>query len=148
MKPKRKRCHTELFKPAMKLVLSIGIVVAVSQQITGINPFSFYAPMIFRTIGDWYGRLLFPGILVGVINLVFTILASSLSTANVNRHSLAGWRALPSVCSLLSYGFNQAGLHTWRNPQNPASEIDRTTPSSHAGTNLQQRRGVQSRNIG
>ena len=37
-----------LFKPALRLVLTIGIVVAVLQQITGINSVFFYAPMIFE----------------------------------------------------------------------------------------------------
>lgn len=36
----------ELFRPSMKLVLTIGISVAVLQQITGINAIFFYAPMI------------------------------------------------------------------------------------------------------
>ena len=48
----------ELFRPAMKLVLTIGIVVAVLQQITGINSVFFYAPMIFEQSGNRY-RCLF-----------------------------------------------------------------------------------------
>ena len=42
---------SDLFKPAMRLVLTIGIVVAVLQQITGINSVFFYAPMIFEQSG-------------------------------------------------------------------------------------------------
>ncbi|MEL6589893.1 MAG: MFS transporter, partial [Bacteroidota bacterium] len=42
---------SEIFKPAMRLVLTIGIVIAVLQQITGINSVFFYAPMIFKQSG-------------------------------------------------------------------------------------------------
>jgi MFS family permease len=41
----------ELFQPAMKLVLTIGISIAILQQITGINSVFFYAPMIFEQSG-------------------------------------------------------------------------------------------------
>ena len=39
---------SDLFKSAMRLVLTVGIVIAVLQQITGINSVFFYAPMIFE----------------------------------------------------------------------------------------------------
>jgi SP family arabinose:H+ symporter-like MFS transporter len=65
----------ELFKPAMKLVLLIGIVVAVLQQITGINSVFFYAPMIFEQSGIGTDASFSQAILVGLTNLVFTILA-------------------------------------------------------------------------
>ena len=41
----------ELFRPAMRLVLTVGIVIAILQQITGINSVFFYAPMIFEQSG-------------------------------------------------------------------------------------------------
>ena len=40
-----------LFKPSLKLVLTIGIVIGILQQITGINSVFFYAPMIFEQSG-------------------------------------------------------------------------------------------------
>ncbi|GAB4329825.1 MAG: sugar porter family MFS transporter [Flammeovirgaceae bacterium] len=65
----------ELFKPSMKLVLSIGIVLAVLQQITGINSVFFYAPMIFEQSGIGTDASFVQAILVGITNLVFTIVA-------------------------------------------------------------------------
>ncbi|MYF70268.1 MAG: sugar porter family MFS transporter, partial [Proteobacteria bacterium] len=41
----------ELFQPAMRLVLTIGLSVAILQQITGINSVFFYAPIIFEQSG-------------------------------------------------------------------------------------------------
>ena len=68
----------ELFKPAMRLVLTIGIVVAILQQITGINSVFFYAPMIFKQSGIGQDAAFSQAILVGLINLVFTVLAIAL----------------------------------------------------------------------
>lgn len=69
---------SEIFKPAMKLVLTIGLVVAVLQQITGINSVFFYAPMIFEQSGIGTDASFSQAILVGLTNLVFTILAIAL----------------------------------------------------------------------
>lgn len=65
----------ELFKPAMKLVMLIGIVIAITQQITGINAVFFYAPMIFEQSGVGVDASFSQAILVGVTNLVFTLVA-------------------------------------------------------------------------
>ena len=65
----------ELFRPAMRMVLLIGIVVAVLQQITGINSVFFYAPMIFKQSGIGQDAAFSQAIFVGLINLVFTVIA-------------------------------------------------------------------------
>ena len=72
---KEKVSFKELFKPSMKLVLLIGVVIAVTQQITGINSVFFYAPMIFEQTGIGTDASFSQAILVGVINLVFTLFA-------------------------------------------------------------------------
>ena len=73
---KKDKAHIrELFKPSMKLVLIIGIVIAITQQITGINAVFFYAPMIFEQSGVGLDASFSQAILVGVTNLVFTIVA-------------------------------------------------------------------------
>ena len=65
----------ELFKPALRLVLTIGLGIAVLQQITGINAVFFYAPMIFEQSGIGTDAAFSQAILVGLTNLLFTILA-------------------------------------------------------------------------
>lgn len=72
---KSKAKLADLFKPALKLVLFIGIVIAILQQITGINAVFFYAPMIFEQTGIGVDASFSQAILVGLTNIVFTILA-------------------------------------------------------------------------
>jgi SP family arabinose:H+ symporter-like MFS transporter len=74
---KRKIPLRELFRPAMKFVLTIGVVIAILQQITGINAVFFYAPMIFEQTGIGTDASFVNAIIIGLTNLVFTIVAIS-----------------------------------------------------------------------
>ena len=93
----------------MKLVLTIGIVVAVLQQNTGINSVFFYAPMIFEQSGIGTDASFVQAILVGVINLVFTIIAI-LFIDKLGRKPLlvGGVAGIAVTMFLLAYGFNNA----------------------------------------
>ncbi|MFT5724680.1 MAG: SP family arabinose:H+ symporter-like MFS transporter [Bacteroidia bacterium] len=108
-KQKDKVPIADLFKPTMRLVLIIGIVVAVLQQITGINSVFFYAPMIFEQSGIGTDASFIQAILVGVINLVFTILAILLID-RIGRKPLlsVGVAGMTISLFLLAYGFNSA----------------------------------------
>ncbi|MEM6337377.1 MAG: sugar porter family MFS transporter, partial [Bacteroidota bacterium] len=68
----------ELFAPAMRLVLLIGVVIGIVQQITGINSVFFYAPLIFEQSGIGTDASFVQAIFVGLINLVFTLVAMAL----------------------------------------------------------------------
>jgi MFS family permease len=68
----------ELFSPAMRLVITIGVGVGVLQQATGINSVFFYAPTIFEQSGIGTDASFVQAIFVGVINLVFTLAAIAL----------------------------------------------------------------------
>jgi SP family arabinose:H+ symporter-like MFS transporter len=65
----------ELFRPAFRRPLLIAIVLAVFQQITGINAILYYAPRIFEGAG--FGRMSAIGqsAIIGVCNMLFTIVA-------------------------------------------------------------------------
>ncbi len=65
----------QLLLPGMKIVLIIGIVLAVLQQVTGINVFLYYAPEIFKKLGTGTNTALFQTIIVGSVNLTFTVVA-------------------------------------------------------------------------
>ena len=99
----------QLFQPAMKLVLTIGLSVAILQQITGINSVFFYAPMIFEQSGIGTNASFVQAILVGVVNLVFTVIAMMLIDKVGRRPLLLVGLTGITICMLtLSYGFGSA----------------------------------------
>jgi SP family arabinose:H+ symporter-like MFS transporter len=107
--PKQKTPIKDLFLPAMKLVLTIGIVIAVLQQITGINSVFFYAPMIFEQSGIGTDAAFIQAILVGVTNVVFTIVAMVLIDRLGRKPLLIiGISFITISMFLLAYGFNTA----------------------------------------
>jgi len=65
----------QLFQPGMKIVLVIGIVLAVLQQVTGINVFLYFGTEIFKKMGSDTNAALLQTVVVGTVNLTFTILA-------------------------------------------------------------------------
>ncbi|NNF35825.1 MAG: sugar porter family MFS transporter [Saprospiraceae bacterium] len=100
---------SELFKPALRFVLTIGLVIGILQQITGINSVFFYAPMIFEQSGIGTDASFSQAILVGLINLVFTIIAIALIDKLGRKPLLIGGVSGIVVCMfLLAYGFNNA----------------------------------------
>lgn len=98
-----------LFQPAMKLVLTIGISIAVLQQLTGINSVFFYAPMIFEQSGIGADASFMQAVLVGIVNLLFTLVAIALIDKLGRRPLLIFGLAGIAACMLtLSYGFGSA----------------------------------------
>jgi SP family xylose:H+ symportor-like MFS transporter len=66
---------TQLFKSGLRLVLIIGVMLAILQQVTGINVFLYYAPEIFKNLGSGTDIAFLQTIIVGAFNLGFTIIA-------------------------------------------------------------------------
>lgn len=69
---------SELFRHGIRFIVLLGIGIAVFQQISGANAVFFYAPVIFEKAGMEVSDQLFQQILIGVINLLFTLLAMQL----------------------------------------------------------------------
>ena len=65
----------QLVAPGMRKVMLLGIALAVLQQVTGINVFLYYAPDIFRKLGSGVNAALLETIVVGGVNLLFTIIS-------------------------------------------------------------------------
>ena len=104
-----KAVFKELFHPAMRFVLTIGLAVAILQQITGINSVFFYAPMIFEQSGIGTDASFMQAVLVGLVNLVFTVTAILLIDRLGRRPLLAFGLTGIAVCMLLlSYSFGSA----------------------------------------
>ena len=98
-----------LLHPSLKLVLTIGLTVGILQQITGINSVFFYSPMIFEQSGIGKNAAFMQAVLVGLVNLVFTIVAMSLIDKLGRRPLLGFGMSGIAVCMLvLAYGFGSA----------------------------------------
>lgn len=67
-----------LLHPSIRIALFVGIGLSVFQQVTGINAILYYAPEIFKSFGNNANSSLLETSFLGVINLLFTIIAISL----------------------------------------------------------------------
>ena len=65
----------QLFKKKYSFILFLGVFLAVFQQWSGINVIFFYAPDIFAKANLGVDAALFQTTLIGLMNIVFTILA-------------------------------------------------------------------------
>jgi sugar porter (SP) family MFS transporter len=68
----------QLFSKTYRPVLLIGILVAVFQQVTGINSIIYYAPVIFKQTGLDSASSLMQTIGIGVVNILSTVVAIGL----------------------------------------------------------------------
>lgn len=65
----------QLFQPGVRTALLIAVVLAVLQQITGINVVLYYAPEIFKSAGVQTTQAIGDTVTVGVVNMLFTLVA-------------------------------------------------------------------------
>ena len=56
-------------------ILVVGILLSVFQQFVGINVVLYYAPEIFKNMGSGTDTALLQTIIVGAVNLIFTVVA-------------------------------------------------------------------------
>lgn len=74
-KSETKQGYSAVFKKGVLPVVLIGIGLAVFQQFCGINVVFNYTPRIFESIGVSQDNQLLQTVFIGIVNLVFTILA-------------------------------------------------------------------------
>lgn len=65
----------QLLRPGLRVPLMIGITLAILQQVTGINVVLYYAPEIFKSAGLATAQAISDTVIVGAVNLIFTIVA-------------------------------------------------------------------------
>lgn len=75
LKNQEKSAFSDLLAPNIRPLLFIGIILAVFQQITGINTIMYYAPKIFANVGQSNDSALLQTIAIGGTNLLFTLVA-------------------------------------------------------------------------
>jgi sugar porter (SP) family MFS transporter len=99
----------EVFTPAMRLPIAIGLIAAVAQQVTGINAIYFYAPTIFEQSGVGTNAAFAQATLIGVINVVFTVIAMFLIDKLGRKPLLMiGLAGIIISTAVAGHGFNQA----------------------------------------
>jgi len=67
----------ELFRPGLRIALMVGVGLSVFGQLTGVNIVIYYGPTILRNAGFEIGDALQYQVGLGLINLIFTIIALS-----------------------------------------------------------------------
>ena len=98
-----------LFDKRYRYVLLIGVIVGLTQQITGINAVLFYAPRIFEQSGLGIDGSLATAAGVGIVNVIFTIV-SMFCIDKIGRKPLMiiGLGGVFICLSMASFGFKQA----------------------------------------
>jgi len=69
--------HT-IFTKKCRPQLVISILIPLFQQLTGINVVMFYSPVLFNTIGFGDDASLYATIIVGVVNIISTLVSIAL----------------------------------------------------------------------
>lgn len=65
----------ELFKPGLRLALIVGVGLSVFGQFTGVNIIIYYGPTILENAGFKLDSALQYQVVIGIINLIFTLIA-------------------------------------------------------------------------
>ena len=99
----------KLFRPELRLILVVGLIVGIAQQVSGINSVYFYAPTIFEQSGVGTNAAFAQATYIGIINIVFTVLAM-LTIDRFGRRPLllAGLAGVVISMSITGYGFHKA----------------------------------------
>jgi SP family xylose:H+ symportor-like MFS transporter len=87
------------------LIIFVGIMLSVFQQFVGINVVLYYAPTIFKGMGLTTNASLLQTIIVGAVNLLFTIVAV-LTVDRLGRKPLQIIGALVMAVSMIALGSN------------------------------------------
>ena len=93
-----------LFDPGIRKAVAIGVAIAILGQFMGVNAVLYYGPRIFENAGLSSGDSLFSQVLVGVVNMLTTVLALAIID-RVGRKQLVYWGVSGMIVSLLCIGF-------------------------------------------
>ena len=108
-KKEAKGTFSDLFSSRMKTIMIIAFGIAFFQQITGINAIFYYAPTIFEQAGGSTDSSFLQAIVVGLTNLVFTLVAIRLIDKLGRKPLLIiGTTAMTIALSMAAMAFNNA----------------------------------------
>ena len=102
----------DLFRPRYRTIMIIALGIAFFQQITGINAIFYYAPTIFEQAGGSTDASFLQAIVVGLTNLVFTLVAIWLIDRLGRKPLLLiGTSSMTLALVLATLAFNNASYH-------------------------------------
>jgi MFS family permease len=108
-KKQKKGTFSQLFSSRMRTIIIIAFGIAFFQQITGINAIFYYAPTIFEQAGGSTDSSFLQAIVVGLTNLVFTLVAIRLIDRLGRKPLLIiGTTAMAIALSMATLAFNNA----------------------------------------
>ncbi len=104
-----KATFAEMFKPHLRFIVGIGLIIGILQQATGINAIYFYATSIFKQTGIGTDASFTSGVLLSFISVLFTVVAM----VTIDRFGrrpllLLGIGGIATSLLLCAYGFSQA----------------------------------------
>src|SRR5439155_20778409 len=103
----------DLGTPSVRPLLTLGLSLAILQQLVGINTVIYYAPTILKYSGLQTGQAVTQTVFIGLTNVVFTIVAVMLLDRMGRRFFLIAGTALCTVSlAVLAVFFNSKGLRT------------------------------------
>lgn len=109
MQKVKKGTYADFFSRKMTLILLIAFGLAFFQQITGINAIFYYAPTIFEQAGGSTDTSFLQAIVVGLTNLVFTLVAIRLIDRLGRKPLLIiGTVTMTIALSLATFAFHNA----------------------------------------
>lgn len=92
----------ELFRPGLRRALVVAVGLSVFGQLTGINAVIYYGPEILKQAGIQFDSALQFQTILGIINLIFTLLALLLIDKLGRRPLLIGGMAMVVLALLLA----------------------------------------------
>jgi sugar porter (SP) family MFS transporter len=128
---------SSLLKPSLRFVLLIGVTLGILQQITGVNAIYFYATTIFEQSGVGTNAAFAQAVWVGIINVVFTLVAMALIDRMGRKPLLLiGIAGIAISMSLTSYGFSQANYQLTVEKAQAIEGLDQGAISAVIGQNF------------
>jgi len=115
----------DLFSPALRYIMGIGLLLGILQQATGINAIYFYATSIFKQTGIGTDAAFSSGVLLSLTTVVFTILAMYLVDKMGRRPLLLiGITGISISLLTCAYGFNNAKYKLGLDDINSIVQVD------------------------